>query len=680
MGFFPTYQEIRGSTSYSKDGLNNPRFWSDYAGGVKTKSGATVTEKNSLMYSTLWSCVTLISGDIAGLPAILYRTLPGGGKERVVDHPAADIINNAANPETDAFLWRETLQGHLLRWGNGYATIERERYRGRVKALWQIEPDTMRVKREGNTLTYRWTDDGKSHVRPASEMLHIKGFSHNGLMGLSPIGLHREAIGLGLTVEEFESRYFGEGTFLSGIVSVPDDVDFGENEEEYKKKIKKSYSGLRKSHGVLILTNGEGYQSATLPLKDAQFLELRKFQSIEICAIYHVPPHKVSIHDKNANRNNLEQENTSYVVSCLLSWVKRWEKIYTYSLLSEEDRKAGLFIELLVEGLLRGDSQARADFYTKQLANGAMSPNEIRAKENLNPLPGNAGDQYFVPLNFIPLDQAQQGIEQTPRDQRHRQKKAIEERSIIARERISRNYKPLFKAAAQKIINLEANAVSRKVEQNAKRQSGKASLQNWLDDFYRKLPDKIKKEMGPVFRAFSNDILRESIKEIGVDVLRQRHKNRDEDPESTEDEIKEQYEKFVSDYINGYVERHVFSSHGQLIALLRDKDPEAVEERVEEWKETRADKIAANETTRNSNAIFQFVAFFVGRGIIWRARGAETCPYCLTIAGKRIVDGESFLNPGDVLDPEKGTGPMKIRGLTKHPPLHQGCDCYLSAG
>jgi hypothetical protein len=105
---------------------------------------------------------------------------------------------------------------------------------------------------------------------------------------------------------------------------------------------------------------------------------------------------------------------------------------------------------------------------------------------------------------------------------------------------------------------------------------------------------------------------------------------------------------------------------------------ESLEMRVDEWRETRPDKIANNETVRESNAVFQLVAFSAGLKTVWTTRGPKTCAFCRALEGRAVATGQSFVSDGQELNPKGVDAPMKIRGMKKHPPLHAFCDCYLS--
>jgi HK97 family phage portal protein len=609
-------------------------FWYNAIGG-RTKSGVSINEETALKYLTVFACVSLISGDIARLPLKLYRRNPDESKTRILDHPLSDILHNAPNKDTTSFHFREAAQNHLLLWGNTYAEIKRENYGNRIAGLAQItKPGQMSIKKEKKGVYYEWHDKKGKHRKLKKDIFHIAGFGFNGLVGMSMIKLAREAIGLGLAAEEFGSTYFGEGTHPAGIYEM--DGFLGDNKEQFVKALKKGYAGLGKSHSIMIAEGGAKYKPLTIPLEDAQFLQTRDHQKIEICGMYHVPPHKIALHGQNSNYNNLEQENAGYVDSCLMHWIVRWEQSIALQLLTPTERKSG--------GLLRGDSQARGEYYNKLFQVGALSPNNILAKENMNPVEG--GDQHFVQLNMIPLNMA--GTFAQPEDKSLREFRA--KSSILVR---AKQYYPLFQKAAQDIINKEGLAVKKQINQQRRKQG---SMQKWLDDFYRDLPKDIRSKLGPVIKSFSEAIEAATIDEIGVDT------------ESIED--------FVNDYIDHYAERHVDSSLGQLTALL-EEDLKALETRVDEWAETRAQKIATNETVRASNAVYQAVAFGVGLSTIWRIRGAKTCPYCRSLNGKRVSSGQSFVKDGEELNPEGAETPMKIRGMKAHPPLHRGCDCYL---
>ena len=657
MGFLA--KELRNSIQSGGSLTAYSDFWYNAVGGGPTKAGVPVNEETALKYLAVFSCVSLIAGDLASLPLILYQTGKDGSKKRATSEPLYDILHNQPNKNTDSLHWRETGESHLLTWGNFYNEIKRNARTDEVTEIIQLpKPGIVNVKSNRKGFYYEWRDPKTNNIQKRSRrnIFHIAGFGSNGIMGMSIIGIAREAISLGIAARDYGSLFFGQGTHPAGVFET--DKSLGDNKQGFIKDLQKQYGGLGKSHKAMVLEMGMKYKPITIPMDDAQFLDTRKHQDLDICGMYKVPPHKIAIHGANSNNNNLEQENGSYVSQCLRPWLVRWEQAMNMQLLTPEQRQRGLFTEILAEGLLRGDQAARAEYYKSMWSQGAMSANDINKIENRNPVPG--GDQYFVPLNFIPSDQAADFLTQSNEPAQKPESKTFRSLSgsILLRDRISKQYYPLFQRAAQDIVNKEALAVKGQVGKNRKNRENR-DMQTWLDDFYRKMPDVIKSKIGPVIRSFSEAIQAVSAEEMGIDVG-----------------ISDDLERFINDYTERYAQRHTESSLGQLTALL-EQDLDDLEERVSEWVDKRADKIATNETVRASNAIYQAVAFGIGLSTIWRIRG-KTCPYCTSLRGKRIASGGSYVQDGDELNPEGGTGPMKIRGLKMHPPLHQACDCYLS--
>ena len=632
-----------------------------YPVGATTATGVKVSEKTALKYLTVTACVSLISSDIAKLPLNLYRKRADGGKDLVTDHKLYDLLHNAPNPDTTSFNWREALQGHLLLWGNSFAFIDRDKS-GRIKALWQLpDPSKVSIKRVGDNIVYQYDIDGEKKTRTREQIFHIPGYGFNGIVGMSMINIASEAIGLGMAAEEFGSLYFGEGTHPAGVLEM--DTILGDNKADFVKSLKEGYAGLGKSHKIMVLENGLKYKPLTIPLNDAQFLETRDHQKIEICGMYHVPPHKIAVHGQNSNYNNLEQENASYVDSCLMGWIVRWESNISLQLLTEAERRSGLFFEFVVQGLLRGDSKARAEYYNKIFQVGGITPNQIRAKENMNPVEG--GDESFVMMNMIPLSQAKDillpGDEPEPEIEnksffkaffnKKRTRKPSEAHSIMIRDRILRQYAPLILDAAQAIVNRESKAIKNQVHKQS-RTNG--SMETFLDDFYRKFPDYIEKKMGPVLRSYLLAIVDATNDELQID------------GENFDNEIRE--------YIDTYSKRHISSSKGQMESLIPAGLTE-LDTRADEWQERRPEKIMTDESVRASSYAFQAVVFAAGMSTVFRNRGPKTCPFCRSLEGKVIrKGGPPLVSDGQELE-GKGTDqpPMLIRGTKLHTPIHQKC-------
>ena len=371
--------------------------------GAQTQSGENINEMTALTYSAVWNAVTLIAGTIGALPLHLMQER-GRGKEISDDRRVYRIMHDAWNPYMTAMAGRETLMSHVLTWGNGYAEIMRNAY-GEITELWPITPNRVTPEMKDNRLLYRLRLDSKDVYLPREKVLHVPGLSYDGMVGYSVIAYARNAIGLGKAMETFGSRYFGAGTHPGLVVSHPAKLSQTAS-QNLQSTMSEAYSGLGNTHRLLLLEEGMKVEKIGIPPDDSQFLESRQFQITDIARWFNLPVHKLKEMTKSSF-NNIQEEQQSFVTDAILPWLVRLEQNYNMQLLTRGDRMeygAGkLYFKHNVEGLLRGDEKSRGEFYTKMFSIGAMSINEIRALEDLDPIDG--GDIHMVPMNMIPLEQ-----------------------------------------------------------------------------------------------------------------------------------------------------------------------------------------------------------------------------------------------------------------------------------
>jgi HK97 family phage portal protein len=358
-----------------------------------------VTEGNALLISTVYQCVRVIAETVASLPCFLYKRT-ASGKDRAEDHAVYRVLHQEPNPFMSPFEFKETLQGHLLLWGNAYAEIEYNGA-GRVVNLWPLRPDRMRLEIFNGKLFYYYTtpEGGEQQL---TDVFHLRGLSADGLIGYSPIALARESLGLAKASEEYRARFFSNDGRPGGVLMHPGILgDAGY--QQLRKRWDEGHQGLSNRHRVAILEEGMKWQDVGVPPDDAQFIEGQEFQKSDIAAIYGVPGYKIGLlKPGTVSFASVEQQNIDFVTDCIRPWLIRWEQRATLSLLTPTERKV-LFAEFNLDALLRGDSAARAAFYQALFNMGVLTINEIREKENLNSI-GTDGDRHYLQLNLAPID------------------------------------------------------------------------------------------------------------------------------------------------------------------------------------------------------------------------------------------------------------------------------------
>lgn len=373
--------------------------------GRPSVTGVNVNSNTAMNCVPYFAGVRLISETVGQLPLIEYARKQPRGKERATDRILYRLLHDAPNPEMSAMTFKEVLQGHAITWGNAFAEIQWNPD-GYPEALWPLRPDKMQVGRDEVTkeIIYAYRlPDGTTAKLPAYRVFHIPGFGFDGLIGYDTIYLAREAIGMALAMEEYGARFFGNGANPGGVLEHPNKLSQA-SQDNLRKSWNEMHQGLSNQHRIAILEEGMKYQQVGIPPENAQFLESRKFQLNEIARLLHIPPHMLADLDR-ATFSNIEHQGIEYVTYTMTPWLIRWEQTCNRKLLLPFERNI-FFFEFLVDALLRGDSAARASFYRELFYLGALSPNDIREKENMNPITEDGADDYYIQQNMIPMDMA----------------------------------------------------------------------------------------------------------------------------------------------------------------------------------------------------------------------------------------------------------------------------------
>ena len=366
-----------------------------------SSSGKAVNEKTALQTTAVYACVRILAETIASLPLHTYRYSPSG-KEKAETHPLYYLLHSEPNPEMTSFVFRETLMGHLLLWGNAYAQIIRNG-RGTILSLYPLLPNKMLVNRtDQGILYYQYEKDGQTYFLANRDVLHIPGLGFDGLIGYSPIAMAKNAIGMAIATEEFGAKFFANGANPGGVLEHPGVV---KDPARVRDSWNAVYQGSSNAHRVAVLEEGMKFQSIGIPPEQAQFLETRKFQIEEICRIFRVPPHLVTSLDR-ATFSNIEHQSISFIDNTIIPWVSRIEQSMQRALFSEAEKRT-FFVKFNLNGRLRGDAAARAAFYQTMRQNGIMSANDIRELEEMNQIPEElGGNKLLVNGNFVDMADA----------------------------------------------------------------------------------------------------------------------------------------------------------------------------------------------------------------------------------------------------------------------------------
>jgi HK97 family phage portal protein len=386
----------------------SPASWllNAVGGGLPSATGIPVTPATAVQCAAVYACVRLISEDLAKLPLRVYRVRADGSRVLAGNHYLTKVLRRPNNWMT-GFSCRETLQWNACLAGNAYAFVDWGDA-GRVRRIIPISTNYARIMVDQDGEPFLFVTDprlGSNLALARGEYLHIHGPSVDGYVGLNPIQLGREAIGLALGTERHGGKLFANGAQVGGILEAPAELSddaYGRMEKSWMR----NYSGADRAHRVAILEGGTKFTKVGMTAEDSQFLQTRGYQTREIARLFRVPPHKIGDLDK-ATFSNIEQQNIEYVTDCLQSWGGRWADELSSALLLPEDRDY-FEIDLDYDELLKADMKTRYDANASALNAGWKTVNEVRKGEGLPPVPG--GDVLRQPLNTAPIvDQPGEG-------------------------------------------------------------------------------------------------------------------------------------------------------------------------------------------------------------------------------------------------------------------------------
>ena len=390
------------SGAFGGGALQNPDKGAQQSGPLSGKSDAdvTVTDERAMMVSTVFACVRLLVQTGATLPLGFYTRTADGREPLDANHYLCQLLKYQPNNLMTAKEFRQALWTQRVLWGNGYAKIT---WMGkRPVSLMPLKPEYMRVERGSAGLKYLYSTSEGVTEYAAKDIFHLKGFSADGIMGLSALGYARQSLGLSVSADRSAAKS------INGKANSVLELDTFPNAEQ-KKDLRQMYGAGQKTDsfqndgGLMIVPGGMRYRDISMPPDDLQLLESRQFQVPEICRFFGVPAVMI---DGNAGATaawpaSYEQQVLSFLTFTLKPYLEEWEDKIPSSLLTGTERQSVL-AEHNVEGLLRTDSAGRAAFLSQMVQNGLMTRNEGRKKENLAPMDG--ADELTVQVNMTSLE------------------------------------------------------------------------------------------------------------------------------------------------------------------------------------------------------------------------------------------------------------------------------------
>lgn len=379
----------------SEDHLWNPMPMTN---GGQSSAGVKINQRSVLGYPPLWRAINLISSSVAGLPCDVFRRQRDGGKKVDMRHPMQYLLEKKANRWVHAYTFRRAMTAVAALHGNAFAAIDRINGKPDQFIMWDAQNTLVKV--DQGRLWYVTYVNGQPIKVPAEDMLHIRGFGGDGVMGWPMMELMKDALGVGMAAQQFGGRFFSQGSSMSGLLMVPGSF----NEEKIRNTLQAwngMQQGLTQSHKVALLQDGVKFQQLTIPNDAAQFLQTREHEiRATVSNITGVPPHMLGDSTRTSH-NSLEAEGQSYLDYTLQPWLQTWEaELEDKGLTEKEKVNDSHVIEFNREALVQMTFESKVNGIYRQIESGVMTTNEGRARLNM-PSIGPDGDKFYHPANWV---------------------------------------------------------------------------------------------------------------------------------------------------------------------------------------------------------------------------------------------------------------------------------------
>lgn len=361
-------------------------------------TGVYVTERMALNISAYWNGVDVISSQVASLPRLVYRRTANESRERANGYPAYKVMHDAPNDYMTPFVFWQTLMAHVLTWGNAYAEIEWDQAL-RPKALWPILPSEINPEMQKGELIYVYKGhasnfDGMAQPGPElkpgktikpEDIIHVPGLGYDGIRGYSVVSMARRSLGLSIATETFGASFFGNGAWPGIVLEHPKTLSL-QAQERLIATFEQRSRTAQNAHRTHVLEEGMKASKIGIPPDDAQFLQTREFQIVEIARWLNIPPHKLKHKYGERPGGNLEAGQIEFLTDTLGPWLVRIEQECTRKLIPDSQRGT-YYIEHLSDAVLRMSAETRAAIYKTYVDMGVMTLDYVAQKENLPPPP-----------------------------------------------------------------------------------------------------------------------------------------------------------------------------------------------------------------------------------------------------------------------------------------------------
>lgn len=395
----PAAAPVRQEPPLAASNVSSESQWKTFAVAAgPSRAGVPVTETTALSLPASMAALRILTGVFAMTPVHYFQKNDSGRLNRD-ELPEGQLLVNSPNSHQTPFAFKELLLADMLLSGDFFAYVSRN-FRGEAVALTRLKPGTVSIadyfERETGTMLFfdATLPDGTSGRFPGRDILHIPGFSRNGINGLNPIKYARDALGGAIATSEHAAQFWGKGGKPTTVLESKERIG-----PDDKRRIRQDWQTLYggpNGEQVAVLDQDLSAKFLTHDMKSSQFLETREFQVVDLARIWGVPPHLIFDLGK-ATFSNIEQQSLEFVIYHMGPHYARVAQALT-KIFARTDH----YYEHLTDALVKADLKTRMEAYWLQRQMGTVNANELRQRDNQPAIVGPAGEEYWRPANMVP--------------------------------------------------------------------------------------------------------------------------------------------------------------------------------------------------------------------------------------------------------------------------------------
>lgn len=372
--------------------LSSPSGWPvEYLSGTSTDRAMKVATVNA--------CVEIRSDSVGKMP---FFVMNRNTHERERAHYLDYLLSVRPNSYMTPYVFKKLVETWRLMRGNAYIFISKDSATGRPQELIPLNPDRVMLgfRKDSSLVYYYRGNDSKELEIDADEIIHLKAFSNDGIIGQSVLERASDTVRTASEQQRYEGTFYSNNASPSGVVQVDSSLS-REAKEKFREHWSKTYGGATNAFKVAVLDEGMDYKPISMSPRDSQFVESKEISVADIARFFLVPLYKLQAGKQTYQSN--EQNSIDYVTTALSPTITQYEEEFTYKALFDHEVREGIEVRINMNAELRGDTTSRANWYRIMVQLGAYSPNDVRAYEDLPAVEG--GDIRIAPLNSIPLEQ-----------------------------------------------------------------------------------------------------------------------------------------------------------------------------------------------------------------------------------------------------------------------------------